>query len=1242
MPRSAVRWGGAQTAPDGGIDIEVRIEEGEYAGDFVPRAWTGIQVKKLSMSPVAIDKEMAPEGILRPAINDIFCKGGAYLIISLDDDPTASQLEKRRTAMQKRIPHVTGADYPVVDFLGRNELARWLAAHPSVQLWVREQLALPCVGWRPFGRWSAPADTDDTLIIEDGIRILAPSKPSQKLGIVDGINAMRELIRDSPRTIRIVGFSGIGKTRIIQALFEEEVGEEPLDRTKAIYADLGDDLTPTASELFDHLLAKRKDIILVLDNCPSELHSRLAQRIANEIPHVRLITVEYDLRDDQPERTEVVRIAAEGTKAVEMLLKKRFPHVGQVNADRVARFAEGNARIALAIAERLEERENIATFSDETLFNKLFDQRNAPNDDLRQAAEVMSLVYSFSVEANENGQCELDTLGHLINQDRKWLYRKAQELLERQIVQKRGRWRAVLPHAIANRLAAAALNRISREILHEAFEREAISPRLMQSFAHRLGYLHDHEIAVKIVRSWLSEGGILSDIGSLDDSRILMLRHASPADPEATLRAIESCVANEENVARLMGNNRSNVMMIVDILLAIAYDEVFFARCISALVAFARHEHANEKNTSVRECIFSLFSQFLSGTKAKPELRAKILRHYLDDNDSFMMEIGIGMLEAALKTENWISASRFDFGARPRDHGYDPVLYLEQTEWYIMYLDLMLETLSSITAKGRSALGKILADRFRELWTMQELRSSLVQLAEAMNEKRNWIDGWRSVCDTLQYDYYAEKHNQDPEGERSLDRLAELLRPKDIESKIRALILRQDSDMFPFEEKIDYDDQNKWEKIRESNNAKSEQLGQLAARDEAVLKSVLPDMFHYTNSCGHFFGKGLAQGYKDHKELWSRLVAVLSRINAPKSSHHIMTGVFEAVNKQDPDLAQHLLDEAVECPLLRKFFISLQQIVPVNERDVERIKKCLQHDDLRIETFTVLAHHRTFIGLTEDTCVDLLSRVTRKPGGAIVVVKGLALRFIDNPTVSPNLARLGLYAARKVIQEWKLYDHFFEYNLEKVVNVCLKPDEHPKECRDVLQALTKVVKDPLSDNPEGLCGALQMMATRMPYAVLDALFDGSDPQEQYLADIILPDFLRGNQTGHNPLDGITSHDLIAWAKKGNLQGRLEQLAGSVCPFKSTDNGNTVILSDQALSLIEHAKDPAGVMDKLASAVRPTDIMEKRLNALISLKKHKKPCIRSAVEKAITQIGHNIDKRRAWERSDDKNREQTFE
>ena len=152
-PVSAVRWGGSHTTPDGGLDVEVRVKGQEFAGDFVPRPWTGIQVKKSKMPKGKIIEEMSPKGNLRPIFPELARDNGCYIIVSLADDPAGTNLGEREKKMQAQIESVDQGDLRM-EFYGRSRLADWLRQHPAVQLWVREKLGLPLSGWRPFGRWS--------------------------------------------------------------------------------------------------------------------------------------------------------------------------------------------------------------------------------------------------------------------------------------------------------------------------------------------------------------------------------------------------------------------------------------------------------------------------------------------------------------------------------------------------------------------------------------------------------------------------------------------------------------------------------------------------------------------------------------------------------------------------------------------------------------------------------------------------------------------------------------------------------------------------------------------------------------------------------------------------------------------------------------------------------------------------------------------------------------------------------
>ncbi|MDE7592465.1 hypothetical protein NVR66_22935, partial [Enterobacter bugandensis] len=153
---------------------------------------------------------------------------------------------------------------------------QWIRQYPSVMLWVNRILGRRYSGWQPYGAWSCPPEgAEDTLITASGITISLPSEQGRPLSIQDAIGPIRQLIRTTRKAVRITGLSGVGKTRIVQALFEESIGTEALDRTLAVYADTGDDPNPSAAAMLERLIADQRSAILVLDNCPRDLHASL-------------------------------------------------------------------------------------------------------------------------------------------------------------------------------------------------------------------------------------------------------------------------------------------------------------------------------------------------------------------------------------------------------------------------------------------------------------------------------------------------------------------------------------------------------------------------------------------------------------------------------------------------------------------------------------------------------------------------------------------------------------------------------------------------------------------------------------------------------------------------------------------------------------------------------------------------------------------------------------------------------
>ena len=1245
-PVSAVRWGGPQTAPDGGLDVDVQVRGEGYAGDFVPHAWTGIQVKKSSMPAGAIANEMSPENDLRPIFSELARHNGCYIIVSLADDPAGTNLGDREKAMKAQIESVKDQGDLRMEFYGRSRLADWLLQHPGVQLWVREKLGLPLSGWRPFGRWSmTPPDAEDELICKEGVVIRLPGKEQDKLGITQGIDGIRELVSNSGKAVRIVGLSGAGKSRIVQALFEESVGNEPLGKHLAVYADLGETPDPSAREVVERLAAEGRPAILVLDNCPSDAHNRIASQVASS-SNLHLVTIEFDIREDKPETTSVVRIDAEGPEIAETLIKRRYPDLGPVNARRIAEISDGNARVALALADVANEvKESLSSFSDAQLFERLFYQRGAPDTDLLKAAEVLAFVYSFSISPDEEGVDELATLAGLLEQgrDRRVLHRAAQTLVERKLAQKRGNWRAVLPHAVSNRLAAKALVNIPVPDILNTFQ-GLPSVRLLKSFGKRLGYLHDHEVAQDIVRTWLSPGGLLHDLHRLNDDDIQILQNVAPVVPDDVLRVIES---QEET---FFSRKNPHFPMFVDLLVKIAYETDLFERCVTLLVKFALTEEEGENCDSIRNRLFGLFSLYLSGTHAGRDVREELARHYLSSTETNEQRLGLGMLKTALRSNHWSSTGTFEFGVRPRNFGYQPGTHEERNGWFKRFIALAQKVAVGGNVDLSTKVRRMLADNLRSLWRYPGLRATLMDMAKALNNQQSWLEGWRAVRLIKRYDYRQADRETILDGTEMLDELGAALNPRRLSDEVRIYVLSVRDQVWALDEELDLNDNQKWQKARDRAAERAHVLGTIAADEPHVIDELSWELF---TALGYEhlveFGKGMASACSNLRALWDRLMGCLEIAGDGARQCGVLEGILGVIQDRDESLAQEILDEAVQNGALRKFIVGLQMSVPLGSTGLERLHGALDFDNTPLWQFGFLAWHRPPDTLSETDVRDLMQRILDKPSGAEIVLQGLALRLHapkdDNLTLNSDLKRLGLRTSATLMsQDADSYQNdLTSHYLSEVLASCLEEVEFPEETARVIDAYLEQLRASYG-YVYGLEEAVTVLAEKATSRFLDAVF--FDPT---LDDDHRQGVFREQHDEKNLLSGVATEALLSWCQQGDFQERLSMLSGAVYPFEKEPDGDGVVLSEQACAIIEAARDPYAILRNLCSSVQPSgwsgslaDIIAKRGQAFEVLLKHERSDVREAAAAQIAEIKRREEEVRLYERESDRPREQRFE
>jgi hypothetical protein len=421
------------------------------------------------------------------------------------------------------------------------------------ELWINSRFYNDTNSWEGYSNWAnCPHGTSGEYFFDEQVRLLdSSSNNNEGHKGLDGLSLIRGKLLGKKASIRLVGLSGVGKTRFVQALFDERIGENPLPHRAVFYTDMANTPTPTPQALAEKIAGEGRKAVLIIDNCPPDLHRSLTTLCSVESSNTNLLTVEYDLREDQPEQTEVFSLEPSSIELIEKILNARYQHLGQQNSRTISEFSGGNSRIALALAETIGKDENISSLRDEELFRRLFYQRHTNEKSLEKAAQYLSLVYSFQINSDKLYSDDITFLSNLSEIPSKTMFESAIELKRRNLVQQRSKWMAVLPHPIANRLAKYALENISSAIISSNFN-ESTNERLLKSFSRRLGYLPQCEEAKIIVNDWLSENGLLYKLYTKGKSKLawILLNNVAPISTKEALFHIEALAKQPEFCTR--------------------------------------------------------------------------------------------------------------------------------------------------------------------------------------------------------------------------------------------------------------------------------------------------------------------------------------------------------------------------------------------------------------------------------------------------------------------------------------------------------------------------------------------------------------------------------------------------------------------------------------------------------------------------------------------------------------------
>ena len=1198
-PSSAVLAGGNQTAPDGGVDVRVQLEtirnaidtkaantaEPSSASgalhctpvnlklDFIPREDTVFQVKCENMPAGEIAKEMRPSGVLRNSIKELIARKGAYVIVSSKGTVADAFLAKRIKAMREAVTDEHGHSDLKLDFYDRERLARWVRQYTGVEMWLRGRVNARLQGWQGYGTWAGPEGV--AYLLDDTARFIERSGGSAKtaLSVSAGLGKLRTLLSKPGQVGRIIGLSGTGKTRLVQALFEKEIGSgEPLDQASVLYTDLGNEPEPSAREMLLRLGALEQRAIVVVDNCNPKTHRILVDVVSQHATHLSLLTVEYDVADDDaPDATDVYELAPASDSVLEGILERLVPHVTGSDRHRITEFSGGNARIALALARTVLKGETLGVLNDTELFRRLFRQGQADDPELLRAAQVCSLVYSFEGEDTKSDESELRVLAQLAEMTPAELFRHVGSLKRRDLVQSRSKWRAVLPPALANRLAKGALQNVPVSDITDAF---AISERLLISFSRRLEYLHDSEEACAIASRWMDDEKWLSNPTQLNDLGRKLFINLAPLVPDKVLAAMERAL-DERNAADFVLRQQYSLNGWSTLLRHLAYQPQSFERAAQLLLTLAEHEQSNAVDCQL--AWKEMFRIGLSGTLAPPEQRIGLLERLLVTSTGKRRELTWAAVEGMLAAHHISSSHDFSFGARSHGFGWEPSSDADIVAWFESAF-VLIRRMAAQGTDGLKAARQGIAAHFREVWACG-VENQLTTLMLELAGTDGWPAGWLATRSTLRFD----SDEMSPKWLKALQELDAALAPKGLEQEVRTYTLGHGWGFLDAADALDESDEVEdknpvcsWQRVGE----RVVTLGSALAADDALLQKLLPDLFAEENGRQRFLGQGLGSDTPDAQHHW-KLISDAFVQSPDESNVNLLAGFVQGLRTKDPASAAAILDSLVGNAKLDVHYPMLLG-VPRDDADGDRLIASMKRAVSKSSRYNLCTQHGTDGGLSIAKFCEAMEVLSCMENGFLHAIDELGTELYQwknrKAIVPPELVIL----ARSLLSRFTFdaQTRNIAWRVKQLVKVAFSGPGAVDAAAQFASRFAAALDDYRTHGDDYADLACTLFKLQ-PLVALDAFLGKPNPKRNF-------GFRARFFASHGPVVQCAPEDIILQWVSAMPETRAPLVAreinicsaksnGEVAPSLNSDEKSTVGLSSLAARLLDLSPDKAAVL-----------------------------------------------------------------
>ena len=643
----------------------------------------------------------------------------------------------------------------------------------------------------------------------------------------DKIQEIKTTILDTVKTpnnsnpIRLLGLSGLGKTRILFEIFrpQENESDSLLHSNRVLYINCNDYPNQiNFSEILAKIKNEKSDAILIIDNCDLDTH-RLIVRNLNNLSFISIDSNPEEIYSDKTSDTSYIVIKKdELSDIVEKIIAKDFGFLEKDQIELITQFSQGIPLMAVLLGKDIESgNQNIGKLDDKELLDKLLGEKGKQSD-WRTMLKSCSLFDYFGYEDKYSVQYEFIATNENITvsdsspQVRKQTFQEVvKHYRNREIFEKRGRFLSIRPLPLAMYLAEEWLDTCTPERLFKVITdianlEESHRRTLTDSFASQMKYLEYNDNAKIIVARIIGVGSPFDNAEVLNtELGSRLFRSFAEVNPIAVSQNFSRQFLNKttEELLRIE-NGRRNIVWALE---KLCFYKDTFVESTKVLYAFAVAENETWGNNATGQ-LKQLFHIFLSGTEADLKERWSIIEWGLSKNDEHFTKLAIKLMQSGLNADHFHRTMGAEQRGTKKFQDHNPSVS-EINEYWNNILSKLTEIIG-LKNQYSDIASEIVANSIRAIFHFGLAKTIVPYLEQIIVIKNNdWDKGFENLKMTLHYD----KNRMSDKNIETIQKLIKSLIKEDFISRFFASTHYEDDDVKWSSEKFMQREQSRMENL---------------------------------------------------------------------------------------------------------------------------------------------------------------------------------------------------------------------------------------------------------------------------------------------------------------------------------------------------------------------------------------------------------------------------------------------